>query len=70
MLEGVEARLLRIAEHRAARRRRVVADRLRAELPPGLAIEESGEGVALKGRGLGRRLVLEPALRWLLAALK
>jgi hypothetical protein len=70
MLEGVEARLLRIAERRAIARRRLVADRLRAELPPGLAVEERGEAVTLSGRGLGRRFVLEPALRWLLAGLK
>jgi len=36
----------------------------------GVAVAVEGERVVLTGRGLGRRLVVEPALRWIVAESK
>lgn len=53
---------------RAARRRRAsLAAALRDDAPEGVRVSEDEAGVALEGRGLGRRFALEPELRWLFA---
>ena len=53
---------------RAARRRRdKLAAALGDEAPAGVEVSAEEEGVVLSGRGLGRRLALDPGLRWLWA---
>jgi hypothetical protein len=66
MFERLTARGAELAQRAARRRRSVLAEALREEAPAGVRIEEEAQGVALSGRGLGRRLALEPALRWLI----
>jgi len=67
MFERTIERGERLARERAGARRRALAERLRAELPRGVAVAEDEEGVRLSGRGLLRRHALEPRLRGLLA---
>jgi len=40
---------------------------MRAGVPRGIEVDVEGDEVVLSGRGLGRRLLVEPALRWLVA---
>lgn len=54
----------RLAEARAGQRRARVAARLDGA---GLAARVEGEAVVVEGRGLGRRMALDPALRWRVA---
>ena len=56
-----------LARKAADERRAALARALREEAPGGTRVSEDEAGVALEGRGLGRRLALEPGLRWLLA---
>jgi hypothetical protein len=56
-----------LARKAADERRAALARALREEAPDGTRVSEDESGVALEGRGLGRRLALEPGLRWLLA---
>lgn len=70
MLERVFERGRRLAERRAAAKALELEGRLRAELPDDVVVEEGTGGIILSGRGLRRRFALEPALRWLTAALK
>jgi hypothetical protein len=65
MFEEVTARAAGLAEARRQRLRSRVADALRAEGARGVAIEEVEEGVLLSGRGLIRRSITDPALRWI-----
>jgi len=58
------------AEARAERRRQELAERMAAAGVKGVAVAVEGERVVLTGRGLGRRLVVEPALRWIVAESK
>jgi hypothetical protein len=58
MTPGVEARM-RVAVAAVIAR---VAARLR--VVPGVRVTEVADGVVLEGRGLLRRAVEEPALRW------
>ena len=58
----------KLMEHGAAaadRRARERARGIAQKLPPGVGVEETPEGLRLSGRGLKRRLVIEPALRWI-----
>jgi hypothetical protein len=70
MFERMTERAHRVAQARAERRRRGIAERLRDDLPAGIAVEGRGESVALSGRGLRRRFILDPALRGLLGRLR
>lgn len=70
MFEALEGRVRLLAERRARERAQALAEELRAELPRGIAAEAVPDGVRLSGRGIGRRLVLEPALRWLIGRLR
>jgi hypothetical protein len=70
MFERLKARALLLAQARAARRRDALAARLADELPAGIAADRTAEGVELSGRGLKRRLALEPALRALIGRLR
>lgn len=63
MFERLERHVRAAAEAQAARRREEMAATLAAELPAGIEAERTEEGVRLRGRGLRRRLALEPALR-------
>ena len=70
MLErAIERARLRGAE-RARRQAGRLAQAAAAAAPAGVAVEEAEEGFALAGRGLRRRLALEPALRWLVERLR
>ncbi|MEA3061856.1 MAG: hypothetical protein QOJ94_1637 [Sphingomonadales bacterium] len=65
MLEALETRAAALAERRARRVRAALADALREDLPSGVRVEERPDGVALVGRGLLRRWLVDPALRWM-----
>lgn len=64
MRARLEARGVAIAAE--ARQRAIVAlaERVAAEVP-GVAVEPQEDGVVLSGRGLARRLIDEPVLRWI-----
>jgi hypothetical protein len=65
MLEGLEARSEALAERRVREARSALAAALKEKAPSGVRIEVRPEGVALAGRGLVRRRLIDPALRWL-----
>lgn len=67
MFERLTARAAALAQRGARRRREALARRLSEEAPEGVGVSEEEEGVLLAGRGLGRRLALDPELRWLTA---
>jgi hypothetical protein len=56
-----------LAQKAARSRRAALAEALREEAPEGVRVSEEEEGVALSGRGLGRRFALDPELRWRLS---
>lgn len=70
MFERLERRARVAAEAQAVRRRDEMAAILAAELPGGIEAERTEEGIRLSGRGLGRRLALEPGLRALTGRLR
>ena len=70
MFERIMGRAQLLAERRARARCSELAERMRAELPASVEVEETARGVRLLGRGVRRRFALEPALRWLTAALR
>ena len=61
---------MELARRRGEARARAVALRLAEagarEAPAGVRVEAAGVEVRLAGRGLARRMVTEPALRWLI----
>jgi hypothetical protein len=65
MFERMTSRVQLLAERRARARIAGLAARIRDEVPKDVEVEETKEGVRLKGRNLRRRFALEPALRWL-----
>lgn len=67
MFERLIERCGALAERAARRRRAELAERIGGEAPADVRVEPEEEGVALTGRGLLRRLALDPALRWLWA---
>ena len=67
MFEALTARAERAARRRAEALSAALAERIEAERPPGVTVESAEAGVRLAGRRLGRRIALEPALRWLIA---
>ncbi|HEY1146526.1 MAG TPA: hypothetical protein VGE84_09325 [Allosphingosinicella sp.] len=69
MFERLLERTRRAAERRAEAEARALAERLDAELPPGIAARVEAEGVVLSGRAIARRFALEPELRWLIGRL-
>jgi predicted transcriptional regulator len=69
MFEDLTARVGALAETQRRRLRTRVAEALRAEVPRGVGVEEVEAGVALTGRGLIRRSIVDPALRWIAARL-
>jgi hypothetical protein len=64
MMAGLEARGAAIAAEARQRAIAALAERIEAELP-GVAVAPREEGVVLSGRGLARRLIDEPVLRWI-----
>jgi ABC-type transport system involved in cytochrome bd biosynthesis fused ATPase/permease subunit len=70
MFERLKTRAGLLAEAQAARRRDALAARLTEELPAGIAANLADQGVELSGRGLKRRLALEPPLRALFGRLR
>jgi len=67
VFERLRERGVERARTRAAARREGLAERMRAGVPRGIEVDVEGDEVVLSGRGLGRRLLVEPALRWLVA---
>lgn len=64
MFEELERRAARLGEVRAGRRRERIAARVR-ERVRGVGVTVEDAAVVLEGRGLARRRVVDPALRWL-----
>lgn len=56
-----------IARRAAEGRRSSLAEALGEEAPGGVKVSEEENGVALEGRGLGRRFAFDSELRWRLA---
>lgn len=69
MMEDLEARGRRIGERAADAAVARLAAEARAALP-GLEIEAGAGRVTITGRGLARRWLTDPALRWLGGLLK
>jgi hypothetical protein len=63
MFEGLADRVWGAAEARGRARAAELAHRAAEALPRGISASAEGDGVRLEGRGLGRRMALEPALR-------
>lgn len=70
MFEALSARARRLSEKRAQQTVRRIAAAAAQEAPPGVRVEGVAEGVTLSGKGLGRRMLQEPALRWLIERVK
>ena len=70
MFERMMARAGEAAWRRARQRKAELAERIAAELPRGIALEQTEEGIAWSGRDIRRRFALEPALRWLVGGLR
>ena len=70
MFEQLQERARRAGAALADKRRRDVAAQLTAERPQGVEIRSDGDGVALSGRGLRRRMALDPLLRALLGRVR
>jgi hypothetical protein len=70
MFEGLEPRARRAAERRAKARAAELAQQMGELLPRGISAEAVDGGVAVSGRGIRRRWLLEPALRWMIGELK
>jgi hypothetical protein len=64
MMAALEARGAAIAAEAQQRAIATLAERAQAELA-GVSVEAEADGLVLSGRGLARRLVDEPALRWI-----
>lgn len=63
MFERLEQAARRLAQVRADQRGMTIAETLRDTLPLGVQIERTDAGVRLSGRGLKRRLTLDPEAR-------
>ena len=70
MFETLMARVAARANDRAAEQARRIAARLAEALPRDVHARTDAEGVRLTGRGLKRRLALDPALKWTMAELR
>ena len=66
MFERLAERARGLGEKRAAGAARRIAEAAAAEAPRGVRVEEVPGGVSLSGKGLGQRMLREPALRWLI----
>jgi hypothetical protein len=70
MLAELEARAEAYAARRVLEARSALAAALREEAPRGVRVEERPGGLALVGRGLVRRSLIDPALRWLVERMR
>ena len=70
MLGKLIARAERLADVGAERVGRRIAEAAAEAAPPGVRVEEAAGGIRLSGRGLGQRMLREPALRWLIERVK
>jgi hypothetical protein len=66
MFERLTERAISAARAHAEARADSLHERMRNELPAGIGAERVAEGVRVSGRGLQRRLALEPGLRRLI----
>jgi hypothetical protein len=64
MMERMEARGRAIAAEAQRETIAALAERV-GETVPGVTATPEADGVALSGRGLARRVLDEPALRWI-----
>jgi len=69
-MRTIFARGERLAQRRAAELIDALVETAEAELPADLMVEREAEGIALRGRGLARRLAFDPRLRGLVLLLK
>jgi len=67
MFEAMMKRVADLAQARSQARRREIAERFAAMLPPGVRAQDEQAGVILTGRGLRRRLALDLRLSRLIA---
>ncbi|MEA3039026.1 MAG: hypothetical protein QOE79_1539 [Sphingomonadales bacterium] len=65
MLESLETRAAAIVARRARQAVADLAAALKADAPRGVRVEERPGGVALTGRGLLLRRLIDQALRWM-----
>jgi hypothetical protein len=70
MFGALAARAGALAERRAEQARRRIAAAAAEAAAPGVRVEEIAGGVRLSGKGLGQRMLREPALRWLVERVK
>lgn len=70
MFERLIERGGRAAAAKAAARARRIEAELGSELPPGMGCEAADDGVAIFGRGLVRRYLLDAALRALIGRVR
>ncbi|HEX8442085.1 MAG TPA: hypothetical protein VF631_00390 [Allosphingosinicella sp.] len=70
MFERLADRAERAGRKRAGALSAALAERVKDELPRGVQVEVTGDGLRLSGRGIGARFALEPGLRWLLARIR
>ena len=66
MFERLAERARGLGERRAAQAVRRIAEAAAGAAPAGVRVEEVPGGVSLSGKGLGQRMLREPALRWLI----
>lgn len=59
------SRAAQAARRRTSERARQIAAEAETTLPRGVAVERVESGVRFAGRGLRRRFLTDPALRWL-----
>jgi hypothetical protein len=64
MMAALEVRGAAIAAEAQRRAIATLAERAEVQVP-GVSVEAEADGVVLSGRGLARRLIDEPALRWI-----
>lgn len=70
MFAGLAERARRLGERSAERARRRLARAAAEAAPADVRVDEVAEGVRLSGKGLGQRMLREPALRWLIERVK
>jgi hypothetical protein len=65
MFEGLISRAARLGEARALARARQIAADAEAAVPRGVRVSLEDGAVRFRGKGLLRRFLVDPALRWL-----
>lgn len=66
-METMMARVRRLAEARAGRLADALAEAAARELPGDVRVTREGAGIVMAGRGLMRRMLVDPRLRSLAA---